>query len=185
MMIKLEAISPNQSQPNSPELRIWYGIHETPFGNCLIARTDRGICNLSFFDLINTDIAQENLARKWVNAEIIWDQIATQAIIDQIFNPVVVNSNPLIALVDGSNFQIQVWQELLKIPFGKITTYQSLAQAIANPDAARAVGNALSKNPIAYLIPCHRVIRTSGDLGGYRWGWERKRAMLSWETSRN
>lgn len=125
------------------------------------------------------------LRQSWSNAEIIHDPKNTQPFYDLIFNGATVgNYQPLTLFVKGTNFQIQVWRDLLKIPFGEITTYQTLAKAISHPTASRAIGNAVGNNPISYLIPGHRVIRASGELGGYHWGVERKTAILGWEASR-
>jgi AraC family transcriptional regulator of adaptative response/methylated-DNA-[protein]-cysteine methyltransferase len=184
LFVKLEAMSPGEFKAGGTGLQIWYGIHQTPFGECLIARTTRGICNLHFLDTTGGDTAEQFLQSEWSNAEIMQDQNATQAIRDRVFDPVVVNGKPLVLFVKGTNFQIQVWRALLNIPFGGITTYQGLANAIGRPTAARAVGNALGRNPVGYLIPCHRVIRESGELGGFRWGLERKTVLLGWEASR-
>ncbi|HBB31321.1 MAG TPA: 6-O-methylguanine DNA methyltransferase [Cyanobacteria bacterium UBA8803] len=182
LFVKLEAMSPGEFKTGGRGLQIRYGIHETPFGECLIATTSRGICNLHFLDATYKDRAEQMLRSEWPNADIVQEQLATQTIRDRIFAPVAGNPKPLVVFVKGTNFQIQVWRALLKVPLGGVTTYQSLAAAIGRPTAARAVGNALGSNPVAYLIPCHRVIRESGDLGGYRWGLERKAVLLGWEA---
>lgn len=184
LVVRLEAISSDQLKTKGLGLKIRYGFHSTPFGDCLIATTARGICNLHFFDQMSQDCAEEAFQGEWANAEMKQDQQSTQKICDRVFNPRATNSNPLRAYVKGTNFQIQVWQTLLKIPFGGITTYQGLATAMGRPTATRAVANALARNPVAYLIPCHRVIRASGECGGFRWGVERKIMMLGWEASR-
>ena len=121
---------------------------------------------------------------EWSKAEIVQDRRATKEICDRIFAPIATNQ-PLVLFVKGTNFQIQVWRGLLRVPFAGLATYQSLANAIGRPTSARAVGNALGNNPVGYLIPCHRVIRESGELGGFRWGLERKKALLGWEASQN
>jgi AraC family transcriptional regulator of adaptative response/methylated-DNA-[protein]-cysteine methyltransferase len=185
LFVKLEAMSPGEFKTKGTGLQIWYGIHQTPFGKCLIAMTSRGICNLHFLDAIGEEKAIASLRLEWANAEIICNQPATQETSDRIFAPIAINSKPLVLFVKGTNFQIQVWRALLKVPFGALSTYQSLAEAMNRPTAARAVGNALGSNPVGYLIPCHRVIRESGELGGYRWGLDRKTAILGWEASRN
>jgi AraC family transcriptional regulator of adaptative response/methylated-DNA-[protein]-cysteine methyltransferase len=130
-------------------------------------------------------VIEQTFRLEWANADIRQDQQATQKICDRIFEPSAVNSKPLVLYVKGTNFQIQVWRALLSVPFGGITTYQGLAAAMGRPTAARAVGNALGSNPVGYLIPCHRVIRESGEFGGFRWGLERKTILLGWEASRN
>lgn len=185
LFVKLEAMSPGEFKAGGAGLHIWYGVHETPFGNCLIATTARGICNVQFLDKTSQETAEYTLRAEWKNAEITCDRQLTKEIIDRIFHPVTNNSSPLVVHVKGTNFQIQVWRALLRVPFGGITTYQGLAAAISRPTAARAVGNAVGRNPVAYLIPCHRVIRESSEMGGYRWGLERKTVLLGWEASQN
>ncbi|MFB2770965.1 methylated-DNA--[protein]-cysteine S-methyltransferase [Pelatocladus sp. BLCC-F211] len=185
LFVKLEAMSPGEFKAGGVGLQIRYGVHESPFGYCLIATTARGICNLYFLDGTDEKAAEHNLRTKWTNAEIIRDQQMTEEISDRIFNPFAAHRSPLVLHVKGTNFQIQVWRALLRIPFAGITTYQGLAASIGRPTAARAIGNAIGSNPVGYLIPCHRVIRESGAMGGYRWGLERKTVILGWEASRN
>lgn len=186
LFVNLEAMSPGEFKTSGAGLQICYGIHETPFGRALLATTPRGICNLQFLDRMDELEAERLLKLEWSQAAICRDPQTTQAIIDRVFNPTTFhNGQALTLLVKGSNFQIQVWRALLQVPFGTITTYQNLAERMGRPTAARAVGNALGNNPIAYLIPCHRVIRESGEIGGYRWGLERKTVMLGWEASRS
>lgn len=159
-----------------------YGVHSTPFGDCLIAKTAIGICQLEFFDsLIATD-AEQQLQAAWPDIEIRYQPAATAAIALQVFHHEIADPELFRLHVHGTPFQQQVWRSLLQIPRGVTTTYQALAIAIGRPNAARAVGNAVGKNPIAYLIPCHRVIRQSGELGGYRWGHDRKQKLLNWEA---
>ncbi|MEG4207254.1 methylated-DNA--[protein]-cysteine S-methyltransferase [Microcoleus sp. Pol7_A1] len=185
LFVNLEAMSPGEFKAGGAGLQIRYGIHDTPFGTSLIATTARGICNLYFLDITDEQTAAQRLQLAWKNAEIIRDEQTTQSLCDLIFNSETLSEQkPLTLLVKGTNFQIQVWRALLQLPFGAIATYQSIAQMVARPTAARAVGNAIGKNPIGYLIPCHRVIRESGELGGYGWGVERKTVMLGWEASR-
>ena len=184
LFVNLEAMSPGEFKSDGAGLQIRYGIYDTPFGKSLIATTARGVCNLYFLDATDEQIAEQILRQEWLNAEIIHDRQATQPLHDLMFNSASFRDRkPLTLLVKGTNFQIQVWRALLKVPFGGMTTYQTLAEMIGRPTAARAVGNAVGNNPISYLIPCHRVIRESGELGGYRWGLERKTLMLGWEAS--
>ena len=186
LFVNLEAMSPGEYKAGGKGLEIFYGIHDTPFGKSVIATTARGICNLHFLDLANEQKPEQILRNSWTNAKIIHDQNATQTLCERIFNLTTFKEHkPVTLLVKGTNFQIQVWRALLQIPFGETTTYKNVAQMIGNPTASRAVGNAVGKNPIGYLIPCHRVIRSSGELGGYRWGIERKTALLSWEASQD
>jgi len=185
LFVTLEAMSPGEFKAGGAGLQIRYGIHDTPFGTSLIATTARGICNLYFLDTTDEQTAAQRLRLTWKNAEIIRDEQTTQSLCDLIFNSETLSEQkPLTLLVKGTNFQIQVWRALLQLPFGAIATYQTIAQMVARPTAARAVGNAIGKNPIGYLIPCHRVIRESGELGGYGWGVDRKTVMLGWEASR-
>lgn len=176
LFVNLEAMSPGEFKTGGAGLQIRYGIHSTPFGKALIASTLRGICHLQF------DGNEQALRAEWANAEIVLDPQATQPLCDLIFSPNASHEH-LTVWVKGTNFQVQVWRALLTIPFGEMTTYQRLAEQMGRPTAARAVGNAVGKNSIGYLIPCHRVIRESGELGGYRWGGERKTAILGWEAS--
>jgi AraC family transcriptional regulator of adaptative response/methylated-DNA-[protein]-cysteine methyltransferase len=187
LFVNLEAMSPQEFKSGGAGLQICYGIHETMFGDCLIATTARGICNLSFLDAMDKESAEADLCKEWSKAEIICDRKITQPICDRLFshlpNMLSTNQPPLTLYVKSTNFQIQVWRALLQIPFGGITTYQGIARSLGRPTAARAIGNAVGSNPISYIIPCHRVIRESGELGGYRWGLERKTALLGWEAS--
>ncbi|MGB3536358.1 MAG: methylated-DNA--[protein]-cysteine S-methyltransferase [Microcoleaceae cyanobacterium] len=184
LFVTLEAMSPGEFKTQGAGLQIYYGIHPTPFGLALIAVTKRGICHLSFPDERYLQNPEQVLHKDWKNAEIILDSSQTQPFIQQIFHSDVFNHpKPLTLLVKGTNFQIQVWRALLKIPFGETTTYQKIAHNIDYSTAARAVGNAVGQNPIAYLIPCHRVIKADGKLGGYRWGSERKAIILDWEST--
>lgn len=182
LFVTIEAVSPGEFKLAGAGLQLRYGIHSTPFGQALIATTERGICHLQFLDP-HSPSPQDLLRAEWRNAELEFDSSVTQSTIDRIFQPSAFRTDtPFVLLVKGTNFQVQVWRALLKIPFGGITTYQQLATAIQQPTATRAIGNAVGSNAIAYLIPCHRVIRGSGELGGYRWGLDRKSAMLGWEA---
>ena len=183
LFVNLEAITPGEYKAGGAGLQIWYGIHETPFGFALIATTARGICNLYFLEDAAEETAPQLLRQMWEKAELSRDQSRTEGLCDRIFPLTATRAKePLTVVVKGTNFQIQVWKALLDLPFGTMTTYQTLAVAIQKPTAARAIGNAVGKNPIGYLIPCHRVIRESGEFGGYRWGLDRKAALLGWEA---
>jgi AraC family transcriptional regulator of adaptative response/methylated-DNA-[protein]-cysteine methyltransferase len=183
LFVNLEAMSPGEFKTGGAGLQIVCGIHDTPFGKALIATTARGICNLHFLDANDDRTAEQMLRNVWLNAEVICDRQTTQPLCDAIFDRAAFRDRkPLTLLVKGTNFQVQVWRALLRVPFGGITTYQTIAETIGRPTAARAAGNAAGNNPVAYLIPCHRVIRESGELGGYRWGVDRKTVILSWEA---
>lgn len=184
LFVTLEGVSPGKFKAGGAGLTIRYGIHDTPFGPSLIAVTARGICGLRFVE--NEDTAAARLRHDWPHAELHGDPVGTANLAKRIFQPVVLRPRqPLALLVKGTNFQLQVWRALLDLRFGSVTTYGNIAAGIGHPAAARAVGNAIGSNPIAYLIPCHRVIRESGTFGNYRWGENRKAAILGWEAARN
>jgi AraC family transcriptional regulator, regulatory protein of adaptative response / methylated-DNA-[protein]-cysteine methyltransferase len=165
------------------EAQIYFGIHDTPLGKILIVTTPSGICQLDFLGNTPPETAVKSLALKWPRATLVRDQAITKSLGDRIFTQIGDRSStPIMLLVTGTAFQIRVWQALLNVPRGTTTTYQAIAAAIDQPTAARAVGNAVGQNPISYLIPCHRVIRKTGALGGYHWGDEQKRRILSWEA---
>lgn len=181
LFVQLEAMSPGEYRSGGAGLTLWYGIHETLFGYCWVAKTPRGICNLGFLEQPDRAIAEAQLRAAWPQAQWVYDPSMTQAVGDRLLHPTVYPA-PLTLFVKGTNFQVQVWRALLQIPFGEVATYQMLATAIGRPTAARAVGHAIAANPVGYFIPCHRVIRASGELGGYRWGGDRKAALLGWEA---
>ena len=191
LFVSLEAMSPGEYKSGGAGLEIVCGVHQTPFGRCLIGKTDRGICNLYFLSDVDESpkqIAYQYLQKEWPRANLTFDLDETKAICDRIFMLAAKTMSaqqeiPLSIHVKGTNFQIQVWRALLRIPFGGYMTYKGLAELIEKPTAARAVGTAIGQNPVGYLIPCHRVIRASGELGGYRWGHNRKLAINSWEAS--
>jgi AraC family transcriptional regulator of adaptative response/methylated-DNA-[protein]-cysteine methyltransferase len=179
----LEAVTPAEYKQRGTGIRLEYGFHATPFGNCLIAVTGRGICWLSF---ISSDEdgqhALEDMKTSWYNSIFHEDTELTKDFIDKIFG--VAAPERIHLFVKGTNFQIKVWDALLRIPTGGLTTYQQIAQQIDSPKAQQAVGSAVGSNSIAYLIPCHRVIRKDGILGEYRWGSARKKSIIGWEMSR-
>lgn len=184
LFVTLEAVSPGEYKAGGAGLEVRYGIQATPFGRSLIGTTSRGLCYFQFVDSADETAAVLSLQAEWPQARLTPDLDSTGAIAQRLFQPTV-SAAPLPVLVKGTNFQVQVWRALLAIPPGSLTTYRAIAQAIQRPTASRAVGSAIGRNPIAYLIPCHRVIRESGELGGYRWGLTRKVAMLGWEASRH
>lgn len=180
LFVALEAVSPGEAASGGAGLEIRYGVHDSPFGQCLIATTKRGVCGLHFVDDVKSALAR--LRSDWPRADFSRDPDRTHDIAARIFRPLVTGTaKPLALLVKGTNFQIQVWRALLALPFGAVTTYGNIAARIGQPSSARAVGHAVGANPIAWLIPCHRVLRASGGIGGYRWGSVRKAAMLGWE----
>ncbi|NJN84823.1 MAG: methylated-DNA--[protein]-cysteine S-methyltransferase [Caldilineaceae bacterium] len=183
LFVSVEAVTPGEFKTKGAGMQIRYGRHATPFGDCLLAATERGICALQFVDDGWTD-ALVDLQRRWQTARWVEAPDQTQPLIDQIF-PVDSRSGAakMRLLLQGTNFQIKVWEALLQIPAGGAATYADIAHQIGNPKAARAVGGAVGANEIAYLIPCHRVIRSSGVLDNYRWGTTRKKALFGWEAA--
>lgn len=184
LFVTLEAISPGEFKTGGAGLTVRYGIHDSPFGACLIAATARGICGLRFAQSRHDLQPGTVLRHEWPHADFELDPASTGLLASRIFDPLTAPpGRPLALLVKGTNFQIQVWRALIEVPFGSLVTYRDLAKRIGRPASARAVGNAVAYNPIAYLIPCHRVIRETGNFGNYRWGEPRKAAMLGWEAA--
>ncbi len=185
LFITLEAMSPGEFKNAAQGINICYGLGETPFGLALIATTDRGVCHLSFIDHSVCDQAIQQLKTAWPSAQFEVDHKIASTLLRKIFNPENIKLNKPVSLwVSGSNFQIQVWRALLQIPFSGLLSYQQLAKAMGIPKASRAVGNAIAQNPVAYLIPCHRVLRSSGEFGQYHWGENRKAALMVWEQGK-
>ncbi len=181
LLVTTEAVTPGEFASFGDGVRLRYGIHETPFGGCLIAATDRGVCALRFVDEGTADVALDELHREWINASLIRESTLTADLAARIFERQVVPGDPLHVLLRGTNFQLRVWEGLLRVPEGCLVSYGDLARRIGVPRASRAVASAVGANPVAYLIPCHRVLRSSGALGGYRWGIDRKLVMLERE----
>jgi AraC family transcriptional regulator of adaptative response/methylated-DNA-[protein]-cysteine methyltransferase len=180
----LEAVTPQEYKQQGSGLRIEYGFHETPFGTCLLGATDRGICWLAFLQADEEPrIALEKMKEHWGNSVFHQNQELTQAFADRIFG-ITDTKTKLHLLVKGTNFQVKVWEALLRLPLGSVTTYQQIAKSIDNPNALQAVGSAVGSNHIAYLIPCHRVIRKDGILGEYRWNAARKKSIIGWEMAK-
>ena len=183
LFVTTEAVSPGEFKTRGEGVTIRYGIHLTPFGKCLIGLTERGICHLGFVQTSEGD-AIDNLVEDWKQARMIEDQRATAALVEPIFDLRYSGRiKPLNLHLRGSNFQLKVWEALLRVPAGSVTTYEGLAGQIGHPRASRAVGTAVAHNPIAVLIPCHRVIRKVGDFGRYRYGSVRKKALLVYENA--
>jgi len=184
LYIRFEAMTPATYREGGKGLDIAYGLHGTRFGTALIATTDRGICNLQFCESDAPNRAHDWLQAQWPQASLHQAPEHTQPISDRLHQALGNRPpQPLSLLVKGTNFQTQVWRALLDLPLGSLATYQDIANRVGNPQAARAVGTAIGANPVGYLIPCHRVIRATGELGGYRWGQLRKTAMLGWEAA--
>jgi len=183
LFVNIEAVTPGEYKRGGAGLVIFHGIHESPFGPCLLMHTERGICALAFVDEGDDGRALTAMSARWPNARLVADPGPGAELAARVFAAHGRGGNTVTLLLHGTPFQIQVWEALLRIPPGAVTSYQALATYIGRPNASRAVGTANGANPISYLIPCHRVIRKSGALGGYRWGLGRKLAMLSQELS--
>jgi AraC family transcriptional regulator, regulatory protein of adaptative response / methylated-DNA-[protein]-cysteine methyltransferase len=181
LFVTTEAVTPGEYKSRGEGVTIRYGIHLTPFGKCLIGLTDRGICHLGFVQSSEGD-AIDNLMADWKEARMIEDYRSTASLVEPIFDlRFNTRIKPLTLHLRGTNFQLKVWEALLTIPAGAVTTYEGIASRIGKPNAARAVGTAVGHNPIAVLIPCHRVIRKVGEFGNYRYGELRKKALLARE----
>lgn len=181
----LEAVTPAEYRQHGAGIRVEYGFHITPFGNCLIGVTGRGICWLSFIPSDNNGVlALDEMKASWYNSGFQENAGLTANFIAEIFGPATPKKK-IHLVVKGTNFQVKVWEALLRIPSGGLTTYQDIARRINNPKAVQAVGSAVGSNNIAYLIPCHRVIRKDGILGEYRWEPLRKKSMIGWEMARH
>ncbi len=186
LFVTLEAVTPGEYGSKGEGLSISYGLHPTPFGTCLLAVTGRGICGLRFARGAGAGAMEQRLRAEWPNAEIRRDQEASSRFARAVFSiPTDHPPYPLHLYVRGTNFQIKVWEALLRIPAGSAVSYEDIARHIGNPGASRAVGSAVGANPVPFIIPCHRVIRRTGDFGNYGEGPERKRAILGWEAAKS
>jgi len=180
LFVKWEAMSPGEFARKGAGLRINYGWFDSPFGQVLAMGTDKGLCGMAFADETGPDAAFADMSSRWPDAEFINNPAKVADWVDAAFGQ---DGNAQLHLI-GAPFQIKVWEALLTIPTGHVTTYSDIAGVIGNPRAVRAVGTAVGRNPISWLIPCHRALRKSGGLGGYHWGLGVKRAMLAWESAR-
>lgn len=183
LMVTLEAVTPGELKAGGTGLDIRYGFTATPFGTALLASTGRGLCHLSFHDVGSERAARAPLAQQWPGARLTRDDAEALATAQRIWcvtEPA--DRTPLRLVVKGTNFQLKVWQALLEVATGGPTTYRKVAMAAGAPGSERAVGNAVGRNRVAWLIPCHNVLRGDGSLGGYAWGEDRKRAMLAWQS---
>ncbi|MEM6518597.1 MAG: methylated-DNA--[protein]-cysteine S-methyltransferase [Cyanobacteria bacterium P01_C01_bin.70] len=184
LYMRFEAMTPADYRDGGSGLAIAYGLHPTRFGRALIATTDRGICQLQFYAPDESAVALDRLRAQWPQATVHYAPQQTQSISDRLNQSLAAPAEKALPLlVKGTNFQVQVWRALLELPPGGLATYQDIAERIGKPRAAQAVGTAIGANPVGYLIPCHRVIRATGDIGGYRWGTLRKTAMLGLEAA--
>ena len=176
-------MSPGEWKSGGEGLTILFGLHPSPFGSALIMATERGPAGLAFADPGEERAALADMKSRWRKATYIEDTPLTAAIAKRIFDPAEWRQQqPLRVVLIGTDWEVRVWEALLQIPMGRLTTYSDIAGKVRNPTAARAVGAAVGKNPVSFVVPCHRVVGKSGDLTGYHWGITRKRAMLGWEA---
>ena len=186
LFVTYEAMSPGAFKRRGESVDIAWGVHPSPFGPCFVGLTSRGICALGFADGdggSGANAVRTEFERRWPAARFRENRDATAAVAARIFGEQPAEDEALRLTVWGTNFQLKVWEALLHVPPGRITSYQTLAQALGLPQSARAVGGAVAANPISYLIPCHRVIRHTGRVSHYEWGPARKRVMLGWEAA--
>jgi AraC family transcriptional regulator, regulatory protein of adaptative response / methylated-DNA-[protein]-cysteine methyltransferase len=180
-----EGMSPGAYKTKGQGLTISYGFHPSPFGLALVMATDYGLCGLAFADQGEQAVALADMKKRWYNAQYTEDSAKTAPYAARVFAPDKwKDGQPLRITFIGSDFEIRVWESLLKIPVGRAVTYGDIAHSIEKPKAARAVGAAVGRNPISFVVPCHRVIGKSGDITGYHWGLTRKRAILGWEAGK-
>ncbi|MEM9069637.1 MAG: methylated-DNA--[protein]-cysteine S-methyltransferase [Myxococcota bacterium] len=180
LLVSLRAMTPGEFKGGGAGLTLDYGVHETPLGPCLVVTTSRGICELTFLE---GDVDVAALRARWPHAKLRASQKETKAIAESLLMAGS-KPGPVSLHVKGTNFQLRVWKALLALEPGTTTSYQGMAKAIGAPKAARAVGQAVGRNPVAVFIPCHRVLRANGALGNYRWGIGRKRSLLALEAAR-
>ena len=185
LFVTHEAMSPGEWKSGGEGLTIHYGIHPSPFGSALVMATERGLAGLAFADAGKEKAALADMRRRWPKAKYIQDAARTSPLARRIFDPRLWRAEqPLRIVLIGTDWEIRVWEGLMKIPMGHLATYSDIAGKVCAPTAARAVGAAVGKNPIAFVVPCHRVIGKGGDITGYHWGLTRKRAMLGWEAGK-
>jgi len=183
LFVNMEAMSPGEFRRAAAGMVMHFGFGETPFGAALVVTTPRGICHLSFASRPDRRAVLEALRQTWPASRLEEDPRGSQVLLTQIFSAHHKADDGLSLWVGGTNFQIQVWRALLQIPFAGLLSYQQLAGLMGRPGSARAVGSAIARNRIAYLVPCHRVLRSSGDFGEYHWGSDRKAAICGWEAA--
>jgi AraC family transcriptional regulator of adaptative response/methylated-DNA-[protein]-cysteine methyltransferase len=181
LFVKIEGMSPAEYKNGGRSLNINYSFSQSPFGKIIAASTEKGICYMAFENDISK--ALESLKCKFPNASFAEKQDEFQKNALSIFNKDWTKLNTIKLHLKGTDFQLKVWESLLTIPMGKLSTYGKLAEKIGHAKASRAVGTAIGSNPVAFLIPCHRVIQSSGNIGGYMWGSDRKQLMIGWESS--
>jgi len=185
LFVTHEAMSPGEWKSGGQGLTIRYGFHPSPFGIALVMASERGLAGLAFADAGEEKAALADMRQRWPNASYVEDTAGTAALARRIFDPKRWRAEePLRVVLIGTDWEVRVWETLLRIPMGRLTSYSSIANKLCAPKAARAVGAAVGKNPISFVVPCHRVVGSGGALTGYHWGITRKHAMLGWEAGR-
>jgi len=185
LFVTHEAMSPGEWKAGGEGLTITYGFHPSPFGTALVLATERGLCGMAFADAGDEKSAFADMSSRWPKATYEQDPARTEPLAQRIFNRNLWRPDrPLRVVLIGTDFEVRVWETLMSIPFGHLTTYSDVAAKVQAPKAARAVGAAVGKNPVCFVVPCHRVVGKSGELTGYHWGLTRKRAILGWEAGR-
>jgi AraC family transcriptional regulator of adaptative response/methylated-DNA-[protein]-cysteine methyltransferase len=185
LFVTHEAMSPGEWKSGGAGLTVSYGFHPSPFGTALVMTTERGLAGLAFADAGEEQAALADMQSRWPEANIVEDRARTAKLARRIFDPKLWRADrPLRVVLIGTDFELRVWEALLEIPMGRATTYSDIAVRLGATKAARAVGAAVGKNPISFVVPCHRVLGKSGDITGYHWGLTRKRAMLGWEAGK-
>jgi len=184
LFLRWEAMTPGEYARGGEGLEIYWGWFDSPFGAAIVMGTDRGLCGMGFAAETGVDEAFDDMVRRWPKARFIEEPARLKAWVDAAFGGASGVSDPAPLYLIGAPFQIKVWEALLSVPSGQVTTYSEIARSIGRPTAMRAVGTAVGRNPISWLIPCHRALAKSGKLGGYHWGLPVKRAMLAWEAAR-
>src|SRR5665213_3101590 len=183
LFVTHEAMSPGEWKAGGQGLTIAYGFHPCPFGMALVMTTPRGLAGLALADAGKERAALRDMRARWPNAKYVEDFSATAATARRIFDTDLWKRNqPLRVVLIGTDFEVRVWEMLLHIPMGRLDTYSNIAAKVGDRKAARAVGAAVGKNPVCFVVPCHRVVGKNGDITGYHWGLTRKRAMLGWEA---
>jgi AraC family transcriptional regulator of adaptative response/methylated-DNA-[protein]-cysteine methyltransferase len=185
LFVTHESMSPGEWKSGGEGLQLRYGFHPSPFGTALVIVAPRGLAGLALADTGKERAALKDMKGRWPRAKYIEDSAATAPVAARIFDSTLWRPDqPLRVVLLGTDFEVRVWETLLKIPMGRFTTYSDIACKLEKPKAARAVGAAVGKNPVSFVVPCHRVIGKSGELTGYHWGLTRKRAMLGWEAAK-
>ena len=188
LFVSHEAMTPGDYKRRGEGLEMAYGFHASPFGEALLIATDRGLAGLAFVDEDKGQTQQEalaDMAQRWPKARFVPAPERTAVFAQQIFKSSPSSrERPIRLVMIGTDFEVRVWETLLKIPMGRAVSYNDIARHLGQPTASRAVGSAVGRNPISFVVPCHRVLRGDGSLGGYHWGLTRKRALIGWETGR-